>query len=114
MTLHPVVHGTDQSGKAATNILRELQGLKVAVATGAAADTDITVAGLKYTAAQIAAGTADTIIAILEQDGTSGVLAAGVDYVAEAQAGSVASRIQLATTATTGKVLVIFYFTKPV
>lgn len=114
MALHPIVPGTDQAGKAATRILQELQGLKFSVVAGAAADTDIAVTGIVYTAAAISAGTADTIVAILRLDRDA--TAANIDLTdltAEAQAGSAAGNIQIATTTTTGDKLLVIWYDKP-
>jgi hypothetical protein len=108
MALNPVVSGTDQSGKAATRILSELQGLTFKVTTGAAADADIAVTGLKFTAAQIAAGTADTIVAVVNlTDLTDG------PALSELQAGSAAGTFQFSTTSTAAKKLLVIYYVKP-
>lgn len=114
-TLQPIVSGTDQSGKAATKILSELQGLKVVAVAGAAADTDIAVTGLKLTAAQITAGTADTVVAILrlDRDATAANINITSIDLTELKAGSTAGNLQLDNTVTTGDTLIVIYFSKP-
>lgn len=80
--------------------IQELQRLKVTVVAGAAAVTDIAVAGILTT---------DTLVAVLHEDGTSGVTQSNL--VSEASITS-AGNIQLATTATTGDKLVVYWFDK--
>lgn len=88
---------TTGDGTAAKMIL-ELQGLKQTVVAGAAADTDIAIAGIKVT---------DTILSVIE-------FAAGVptDRTSVASITS-AGNIQL-TVDTTGDSLLVSYYVKPV
>jgi len=113
MATRTVQDGTEPAGKFHTDVLKELQSLKSAVVAGAAADTDIAVTGLNYTAAQITAGTADHIVAIvrLNKDATAANIDMD-DLSSEAQAGSVAGNIQIATTVTTGDKLLILWMDK--
>lgn len=96
--------GTHLAGDAAIALHRalgELQGLRLNIATGNVnANTDITLTG---------AAVADTtIIAVLEQDSTSGVLAAHAGTVTVTAANTIRS-----TAATTGKNLLVLWTKKP-
>lgn len=81
--------------------LLELQRLKTVVVDGDTAATDIPIADLKTT---------DTIQSVVSQDGTSGVLEG--ELSAEASIPTTGN-LQLATTDTTGKKLLVTYWSKP-
>lgn len=90
--------------------VKELQRLKVSVVAGAAADTNIAIAGI---------ATVDTILAVLRfdiaadtgTDATGNKVADLTDLTAEAAITS-AGNIQLADTATTGDKLLVLWFDK--
>lgn len=78
--------------------IRELQGLKMVVAAGAAADTDITATGAKTT---------DTVMSALMFDtGVPSDVTAEVSFTA-------ADTMQLSDTDSTGNTLVVWYWSKP-
>lgn len=79
--------------------LGELQRLKVTVVTGnVLANADMTLTGI---------ATTDTIVSVLEQDSTSGVLVNHAGTVAVTAASTIQS-----TAATTGKNLIVVWFDK--
>jgi len=85
------------------NILVELQGLKVTVVAGAAANTNIPITGIT---------TKDTLVAVLQvepDNGTTGTML--TDRTGEASITS-AGNIRLSTTATTDKQLLVIWFDK--
>lgn len=82
--------------------LNELQGLTCAVVAGTTAATNIAITGLKTT---------DTILAVIHEDGTTGVTQANL--VAEASIPT-AGNLQLSTTDTSTDVLIVWYYVKPV
>lgn len=98
MTLKSVPAQTDRGGA-----IRELQGLKTAVVSGAAADTDITVA----TSDGIALKSDDTLESVI-------MFAAGVpsDVTVEASIQS-NGKLQLDTTNSTGNKLMVTWWRKP-
>lgn len=114
--------GSEPAGKALTDALKSaLSGaggaIKFDVIAGGAADTDLTLTGIDYTAAHITAGTADVVLAIIRFDVATdtGTSATGnkvqdvTNLTAEAQGATAASKIQLASTDTTGDKLLVVY-----
>lgn len=89
-------------GKALVKLLRELQALKITVVDGAAADTNIPVAGL---------GATDLVKAILYFPIATGTVTSVADLTAELQA-QTAGNIQIATTVTSGGKLIVIWYDK--
>lgn len=100
MTLQTV---TGLEGGQLESVIRELQQLKIRVAAGAAAATDITVAGI---------ATIDTLVQVLRLDRDA--VAANINLTAHGSEASItaADTIQLSTTDTTGDTLIVVYFDK--
>lgn len=86
----------DGAGSAA-KMIKELQGLQVVVLTGAAASTNIAVAGIKMT---------DTILSCIEYE--AGVPVDRTSVTTITSAGNIQS-----TDASTGNKLVLMYYVKP-
>jgi hypothetical protein len=78
--------------------LAELQGLKVSVAAGAGANTNIAVAGI---------ATEDTVAAVVQQDTTTMAIEAHAGVVTVFSAGNIRS-----TVSTVGKTLVVVWYNK--
>ena len=97
MALENIFDDSPPEGRELAQALKELQGLTQTLVVGAAADTNIAVAGI---------GVDDTIVSVLHN--TAGVL---VDVTAEASITS-AGNIQLADTDTTGDQLIVLWFNK--
>lgn len=101
MALEEIFSGSPPSGKGLTDVLQELQGLKFAVVAGAAADTNIAVAGIT---------TSDTIRAVVRFHG-AGTDVTDVSLVTDAAITS-AGNIQVDTTVTTGSKLLVIWSDK--
>lgn len=83
-------------------MLVELQGLSVNVVAGAAINTNIAIAGI---------ATADTLLAVIQFDISTGTVVDVIDRKSEASITS-AGNIQLTTTNTTGDKLLVAWFNK--
>ena len=88
---------------ALTKVIEELQGVKMFVATGAAAEATITVTGI---------GADDTLVAILQLPATGNIDDLVVIDLDEASI-EAANEIELATTDTTSDKLLVIWAAKP-
>lgn len=93
----------DWSANGLLPVLTELQGLKVTVVAGAAAVTDIALAG---------ALTTDSLLSVLRLDRSASAATINlIDVTAEAAITS-AGHLQLSTTDTTGDTLIVLWYDK--
>ena len=102
MARRSIFPGSPPEGTALTDVLLELQGIKVSVVNGAAADTNIAVTGLTNE---------DDVVAVLYFP-ISGGNVTGVQNLTSEVAARTAGNIQLSDTATTGGRLVVLWLDK--
>ena len=102
MARRAIYPGSPPEGKALTDVLLELQGVKVSVVAGAAADTNIAVTGLTAE---------DDIVAVLYFPISGGNVTDVQNLTSEVKARG-AGVFQLETTATTGGKLVVLWLDK--
>ena len=99
MAFKEIFAGSPPEGKALTDLLGELQGLKASAAAGAAVDTNIAVTGIALD---------DTLVAVIEIDIAGDAVAIRTAEAAITSAGN----IQLDTTNTTASHLLILWADK--